>query len=199
MRLNVLSDIHPRAYEALINAHPDVDFYDYTKLDSNPVAPNHHLTYSSTGVAQPAGVNGNMTDVDNEHQNWRRMRRRLDTGSNVAMAFSHGSVLPEFVHDLESGKRYRVVNGDDHDFRPMDRQPEGLDGVIVGLKNKKAFGKEQEAHIDSNGFFTYYDPKIVKDAMGNNMVTNNTVQVAPQPGARRMMTNDSVPEERQNG
>jgi hypothetical protein len=185
MRLNVLSDIHPRVYKSIIESHPDVDFYDYTKLDANPIRThgNHHLTYSSTGTTQPAGINGNDTDVDNPHQNWRRMRRRLDTGSNVAMAFTHGSELPESVYDHETGRTYKVVNGDDHDFRPLDRQEEGSPGVIVGLKNKKNIGKEQEAHIDSSGFFTYFDPRRGK-----------RVEIAPQPGAKQMLTNDSKPE-----
>jgi hypothetical protein len=48
VRLNVLSDIHPKVYESLMKAHPDVTFYDYTKNNTKPVAPNHHLTYSSS-------------------------------------------------------------------------------------------------------------------------------------------------------
>jgi hypothetical protein len=52
IRLNVTSDIPPKYYKSLIEAHPDTMFYDYTKLDSNSVAPNHHLTYSSTGASQ---------------------------------------------------------------------------------------------------------------------------------------------------
>lgn len=183
VRLNVLSDIHPRVYKSLIEAHPDVDFYDYTKLDSNPVAPNHHLTYSSTGTSQPAGINGNQESVDNPHQNWTRMRRRLDTGSNVAMAFTHGSQLPESVYDHETQRHYKVVNGDDHDFRPLDAQPKGSPGVIVGLKNKKNVGKEQNAHVDSNGFFTYFDPN-----------RGSQVEIAPQPNAKQMKNNDSKPE-----
>lgn len=198
IRLNTLSDIHPKAYESLIKAHPDVTFYDYTKLDANPIAPNHHLTYSSTGVSQPAGHNGNDTDVENPHQNWRRMRRRLDMGQNVAMAFTSGSHLPEHVHDEETGKRYRVVNGDDHDFRPLDAQPKGSPGVITGLKNKKNVGKENRAHIDSNGFFVHYDPKVVKGKKGQSIATNKEVHIATQPGAKTMLDNDGNTESNQS-
>jgi hypothetical protein len=80
VRLNVLSDINPRVHKAIIHAHPDVTFYDYTKNNTDPIASNHHYTYSSTGVSQPG--------VENDHTNWKSMRRRLDNGDNVAMAKS---------------------------------------------------------------------------------------------------------------
>ena len=158
VRLNVLSDIHPSVYKSIIDAFPDVDFYDYTKLNVDPVAPNHHYTYSSTGVSDD--------DVDNFHQNWKLMRSRLDNGQNVAMAFSHKQHLPETIHDEETGKTYRVINGDTHDFRPLDKVGEGEEGVIVGLKNKKAKGKQAEAHKDSKGFFVRYDPQLLRNEKG---------------------------------
>lgn len=158
VRLNVLSDIHPEVYKSIIRAFPDVDFYDYTKLNVDPVAPNHHYTYSSTGVSDD--------DVQNRHQNWKLMRDRLDNGYNVAMAFSHKQHMPETLHDEETGKTYRVINGDTHDFRPLDKVEEGADGVIVGLKNKKAKGKQMEAHKDSNGFFVKYDPQLLRTEKG---------------------------------
>jgi hypothetical protein len=150
MRLNTLSDINPRVHKSIIDAFPDVSFYDYTKNNTDPIAPNHHYTYSSTGLTQDGVVNDN--------SNWKQMRRRLDGGDNVAMAFSDKEHLPSWVHDQESGKRYAVVDGDTHDFRPLDMQPEGADGVVVGLKNKKTTGTVDNAHIDSGGFFVKYDP-----------------------------------------
>lgn len=193
VRLNVLSDINPLVHKTLIEAHPDVSFYDYTKNNSNPVAPNHHYTYSSTGVSQPEH------GVVNQHTNWKQMRRRLDQGDNVAMAFSDKKHLPHSVFDEESGKRYRVVNGDLHDFRPLDLQPEGADGVIVGLKNKKAPGTVAGAAKESKGFFVGYDPKAKRtpagtyergesrglDKNGNpklgpTIPTNYEVRIAPQ-------------------
>jgi hypothetical protein len=160
VRLNVLSDINPLIHKSLIEAHPDVSFYDYTKNNSNPVASNHHYTYSSTGVSNPE------IGVDNPHSNWKQMRRRLDQGDNVAMAFSHREHLPEVVVDDETGKRYKVVNGDTHDFRPLDMQPQGTDGVIVGLKNKKATGTTEGATRESKGFFVHYDPKLKRNPAG---------------------------------
>ncbi len=193
VRLNTLSDINPLVHKALIEAHPDVSFYDYTKNNSNPVAPNHHYTYSSTGVSDP------QEGVVNEHTNWKQMRRRLDQGDNVAMAFSHKEHLPEVVFDEETGKTYRVVDGDKHDFRPLDMQPEGADGVIVGLKNKKAIGSVDKATQESKGFFVRYNPNSKKKPdgtylrgnsrgigpsgkplLGPTIPTNFEVRIAPQ-------------------
>jgi len=203
LRLNVLSDLNPRITQSIIKAHPDVSFYDYTKMAYKPVAPNHHLTYSSTGLSQP--------DVHNPNTNWGRMRRMLDTGNNVAMAFTDKEHLPETVHDHETGKRYRVVNGDTHDFRPLDEQPEGAEGVIVGLKNKKAFGSEATAHKDSKGFFVKYDPGRIKTPKGTwardesapdvlgpsgkpklkpTLRSNTEVSIMPQGKGQTPMTND---------
>lgn len=185
LRLNNLSDLPPKIWEPIIKSHPDVDFYDYTKMDYDPIAPNHHITYSSTGVSQEG--------IDNPHQNWRQVRGRLDTGSNVAMAFTvkKGHPLPEFVHDEESGKKYRVVDGDVHDFRPIDKVKEGEDGVIIGLHNKDDASSSETAHIDSKGFLVKYDPqyktigksksKFELDENGNKIPTNKIVTIMTQP------------------
>ena len=182
LRLNVLSDINPRVHKAIIKAHPDVTFYDYTKNNTDPIAPNHHYTYSSTGVSQPG--------VTNEHSNWKSMRRRLDQGDNVAMAFSDKQHLPEEVHCQETGKKYKVIDGDTHDFRPLDIQPEGSDGVIIGLKNKKATGKTENAHVDSNGFFVHYDPKLQMDKNAKGQ----PVYARSKPGSKSMY--DTIPQNR---
>ena len=175
-----------RITQSRIKAHPDVTFYDYTKLNANPVAPNHHLTYSSTGVSQYAGQNGLDHDVPNPHSNWRTVRSRLDTGSNVAMAFTHGKHLPETVHDSESGKTYKVVDGDTHDFRPLDAQPKGEDGVIIGLRNKNMTTKSEAAYKsaakNSKGFMVHYDPQLRTLEKGQKPVpTNKSVVIAHQP------------------
>ena len=201
VRLNVLSDINPRVHQAIIKAFPDVAFYDYTKMAYKPIADNHHYTYSSTGVSQP--------DVQNSNTNWNRMRRMLDTGENVAMAFTDKEHLPESIFDEETQKRYKVINGDTHDFRPLNRVADGEDGVIVGLKNKKGFGSESEAHKESGGFFVKYDPGRMKTEkgtyerhpsqglgpsgkpkLGPTKVTNTEVRIMPQKKQQVPMTND---------
>jgi hypothetical protein len=187
LRLNVLSDINPRVHKAIMEAHPDVTFYDYTKNNTDPVASNHHYTYSSTGVSQPG--------VENQHTNWKSMRRRLLGGDNVAMAFSHKDHLPEFVHDQETGHKFRVVDGDTHDFRPLDMQPEGEHGVIIGLKNKKATGEMNKAHIDSKGFFVHYDPqlKITKNKKGLP-VYERKASTRISPKTNKPMLGETIPQ-----
>lgn len=200
IRLNVLSDINPRVYEKVIKAHPDVTFYDYTKNNTNPIAPNHHYTYSSTGVSQPAGYNGLKEAINNPNQNWKQMRRRLDSGSNVAMAFSHKSILPERVIDEETGKIYKVIDGDTYDFRPLDIQAPGTDGVIIGLRNKANTRKEATAAKDSSGFFVHFDPQIqkvkgkqVRDETGRPVYGNRDVTIAKQGSGQVTLTNDYQP------
>ena len=161
VRLNTLSDLNPIIHKKLIESQPDVSFYDYTKMGWKPVADNHHYTHSSTGLTQEG--------VDNPNTNWPKMRRFLDQGDNVAMVFSGptktklqkdpAQLLPKFVEDKETGKKYRVIDGISHDFRPLDIQEEGADGAIVGLLNLKSTGKKSEAHLNSKGFFVHYDPK----------------------------------------
>lgn len=201
VRLNVLSDLHPRIHEAIIKSHPDVSFYDYTKNNTDPIAPNHHYTYSSTGFSHDG--------VNNPNTNWKQMRKRLDDGYNVAMAFTDKEHLPETVYDEETNTRYKVVNGDSHDFRPLDIVPEGETGVIIGLKNKKGFGSVGEAHKESKGFFVKYDPGRIKNnrgtyvrgespgagpsgkpKLGPTVVTNTEVKIPVQNKNAQLKDND---------
>jgi hypothetical protein len=159
-----------------MDKYPDVQFYDYTKLHSNKaIRPNHHLTYSSTGVSQPA------IGIHNAHQNWKHMTARLDEGQNVAMPFTVGreEALPEFVLDKATGKKYKVIDGDIHDYRPGDEwdKAKGADGVVVGLRFKGPHKLSTEGRKaaakgntpDAEGFFVYYEPS-----------QGNTVEIAAQ-------------------
>jgi hypothetical protein len=160
IRLNVTSDFRPRMWLPIFEAHPDTKFYDYTKMNGNPVAPNHHLTYSSTGFGQ--FIDGEK--VSHKTNNWNAMRGRMDRGDNVAMAFSSKSALPDFIMDEETGTEYQVWDGDNYDARFLDPKP-GEDGnlldrgMIIGLRNKASTLKEKTAAKDTDGFFVDYDPK----------------------------------------
>ena len=143
-RLNVVSDIpwetvHPEFF----SEHPDVQFYDYTKITSRvlnsdgtakKLPKNYHLTLSSTGIHGP----------DN---NWGDARQHLNNGGVVAMVFAvhagrgkkPGGALPSHVIDQSTGRRYRVVDGDAHDHRYLDKKLNGIpetEGVIAGLRIK---------------------------------------------------------------
>ena len=83
-----------------------------------------------------------------------------------------------------------------------EAEPEGEDGVIIGLKNKKATGKMNEAHIDSNGFFVHYDPQLkmaknkkgepiyARDKNGNTIPQNKTVNIQTQGHKMIPISND---------
>ena len=135
VRLNVLSDIpHEHLARGLFDKHKDVSFYDYTKIAGRTQhknkPDNYHLTLSSTGL-------------NHEDSNWKHVRKHLDKGGVAAMAFnipSRGKAsetpLPTHVHDEETGKKYRVIDGDEHDHRHLDKKIHGIgehEGVIAGL------------------------------------------------------------------
>lgn len=163
VRLNVTSDIHPKVHESLIKRHPDVQFYDYTKnANAKPVAENHHLTYSSTGTSHRE-EHGH-APIHNQHQNWHQMKKNLEGGHNIAMAFSHKKELPTHVHDEETGHKYKVIDGDQHDYRPIDEK-DGSKGVVVGLRNKAKTTKGKIAAEQSKGFMTHFDPEHHKDGV----------------------------------
>jgi hypothetical protein len=168
VRLNVTSDFKPTMFRAIIEENPDTMFYDYTKLGSETIAPNHHLTYSSTGFGQIVdGEKVFFKDKNGKYDhNWATMRdRRLNNGENVAMAFSSKSGIPEFLLDEETGVKYKVWNGDDYDARFLDpKQPDGK-GMIIGLKNKAGTLSEKTATQKTGGFFVQYDPKTDGDTV----------------------------------
>lgn len=160
VRLNVTSDFRPQTFAGIINAFPDVMFYDYTKLPSKSIAENHHLTYSSTGASQV--VNGKT--IVNPESNWNKMVDVMRRGDNVAMAFSDKNTMPKYVVDEKSGERFQVWNGDNYDARFLDPKPgqEGNEfgkGMIIGLTNKDRTGKPEEAAEKNKGFFVDYNPE----------------------------------------
>jgi hypothetical protein len=182
VRLNVTSDFKPEMFRAVIDGNPDVQFYDYTKLGSDSIAPNHHLTYSSTGFGQI--IDGEKvffkTKAGQYDHNWATMRdRRLNNGQNVAMAFSSKSALPKFLVDEETGVQYRVWDGDDYDARFLDPKQADGRGMIIGLRNKAGNLSEKNATKKTGGFFIQYDPK--KD--GDTVVVPNQAQFK-EPGRK---------------
>jgi hypothetical protein len=112
--------------QTLMQAFPDVTFYDYTKNVKRALAnakgehpANYYLTFSRS--------------EDNEAD----CLRVLAAGGNVAVVFNvkKGGPLPETWHG------YRVINGDKHDLRFLDPK-----GVVVGLTAKG------RAKKDTSGF-----------------------------------------------
>jgi hypothetical protein len=114
VRLNGSSDL-PQLSRLLAVRHPDVQFYDYTKIPRpwTRTLPNYHLTFSRDSI-----------------QNETECLEALQHGINVAVVF-HGE-MPK------TWRGYPVVNGDETDLRFLDPT-----GVVVGLKPKGKLRKAQ--------------------------------------------------------
>lgn len=123
VRLNGTSDIVWERKACMGKANimehfPNVSFYDYTKLPRDPqgLPENYHLTVSMS------------------ESNQDKIEKAIDWGYNVAVVFENK--LPETYLGLP------VINGDEHDYRPIDPK-----GCIVGLVVKGPKGK-----ADDSGF-----------------------------------------------
>lgn len=125
VRLNGTSDIrwelfsvvyNDVTYPNLMTAFPAVQFYDYTKIPNRRNLPtNYHLTFS-------------LSETNDRHA-----LQALASGMNVAVVF-------DSVPDSWSG--YEVIDGDQHDFRFLDKA-----GVIVGLKAKGKAKKDESGFV----------------------------------------------------
>lgn len=119
-RMNTTSDIPQSVYHGLRKAHPDTQFYDYTKEHKQVLHnlahkneeghKNLHLTFSSTGV-------------HHDESNWKHAREVLKSGGNVAMVSTSKNAikgtdekeknkLPKVVHDHDTGEKWPTVDGD---------------------------------------------------------------------------------------
>ncbi len=98
----------------ILQLFPDVQFYDYTKVDNRidlmKKYNNYDLTFSFDGY------------------NWGICKKMLDNNVRVAMVFENK--LPEVWNG------YKVINGDLYDVRFKDEK-----NVIVGLKYKQVRNK----------------------------------------------------------
>lgn len=126
IRLNGTSDIRfevykvnykGKLYQNIFEIFPEIQFYDYTALPNRKNIPaNYHLTFSRKENNDPDCFTA------------------IANGFNVSVVFS--DFLPKTYFGLP------VINGDDHDYRPIDKK-----GVIVGLIAKGIEGKK-----DTSGF-----------------------------------------------
>lgn len=131
VRLNGTSDLPFERFQVsrngekfanLIEAFPEVRFYDYTKwpMHLRQATASYPLTFSLA------------------ESNARVARKALAAGANVAVVFAtkKGAALPA-SYDIGTGP-VPVIDGDAHDLRFMDPK-----GVIVGLRAKgRAKGSE---------------------------------------------------------
>lgn len=133
VRLNMFSDI-PWEHHGVIDAHPGISFYDYTK---NPrrwgaVRPNYWVTFSYDGTNDDAAL------------------RVLQAGGNVSVVFyleTDGAACGKAAHRQplpESWRGFPVIDGGVTDWRPDDPR-----GVIVGLRLLARTYADRAAGIDT--------------------------------------------------
>ncbi len=133
VRLNATSDIrfevvpvtyNGKTFANIMQAFPNVQFYDYTKIANRRNLPsNYHLTFSLA------------------ENNDASAAAALRNGMNIAAVFNvpRGGTLPPSFKIGEFG--VPVIDGDEHDYRPADAK-----FSIVGLRAKgQAIG-------DASGF-----------------------------------------------
>ena len=129
VRLNATSDVpwervplnfKGEHYPNIMVAFPHVQFYDYTKIVKRMLASlgpdwpaNYHLTFSLSENNDAAAA------------------KVLDAGGNVAVVFRIRPSQSMPKHYTIDGVTRPVINGEEHDFRPIDDQ-----NVIVGLRAK---------------------------------------------------------------
>jgi len=128
-RLNSYSDIRWETIKinkfgnnTIYELFPDIQFYDYTKLENRNIPNGYHTTYSHWG-------------------DWIATKKAMARGQNVAMVFSNQHELPKtFMGKI-------VVDGDKTDLRTPENDGKG---VIVGLlakMSKQAMNNELKKDI----------------------------------------------------
>ena len=104
VRLNGTSDIRFENY-GIIQAFPNVQFYDYTKLANRKNIPaNYDLTFSYSGVAA--------------FQN--TVKKAVANKQRIAAVFRNKSIVQNMLADNASFLGLTVVDGDDTDIRHLD-------------------------------------------------------------------------------
>lgn len=108
--------------------HPEVQFYDYTKLPNRWDLPdNYHLTFSYSGA------------------NGIHAYDALEQGMNVAVVFRSREIVDSLSHVTINGRRVPVVDGDADDLRFLDER-----GVVALYAKGKAKRDDTGFVLDSN-------------------------------------------------
>lgn len=134
VRLNGTSDIKwenvaiGNSYRNIMQALPDVQFYDYTKIaNRNKGLPaNYDLTFSYSGVEayQPY------------------VAKAVANGERIAVVFRNRSIVEAMLANGDTFLGLPIVDGDDTDIRHLDAK-----GVIVALYAKGKARKDQSGFV----------------------------------------------------
>ena len=134
VRLNGTSDIKwenvaiGNSYRNIMQALPDVQFYDYTKIaNRNKGLPaNYDLTFSYSGVEayQPF------------------VAKAVANGERIAVVFRNRSIVEAMLANGDTFLGLPIVDGDDTDIRHLDPK-----GVVVALYAKGKARKDQSGFV----------------------------------------------------
>jgi hypothetical protein len=128
----------------IFELHPDVVFYDYTKITKRmfkELPSNYYLTFSRS------------------EENQKDVEKVLNNGGNVSVVFD---TLPETYLG------YPVINGDETDLRFTDAE-----NVVVGLtfkKNTGKGGKQKNEEAFNSGFALRVNELTEKELYGNGLL-----------------------------
>jgi hypothetical protein len=133
VRLNGTSDIRwenepiGHAYANIMQALPDIQFYDYTKIANRKNVPaNYDLTFSYSGVEayQPF------------------VAKAVANGDRIAVVFRDRAIVNAMLANGDTFLGLPVVDGDDTDIRHLDPK-----GAVVALYAKGKARKDQSGFV----------------------------------------------------
>ena len=132
VRLNGTSDIRweliaINGAPSLMQAFPDLTFYDYTKLANRKNIPgNYDLTFSYSGVPAYAPY----------------VAKAVAKGERIAVVFRNRAIVEAMLANGETFLGLPVVDGDDSDIRHLDPR-----GAIVALYAKGKAKRDQSGFV----------------------------------------------------
>jgi hypothetical protein len=132
VRLNGTSDIRfenipVSGYPNIMQAVPDIQFYDYTKLSNRKNVPaNYDLTFSYSGVSDYAPY----------------VAKAVAKGDRIAVVFRNRAIVEAMLANGETFLGLPIVDGDNSDIRHLEPK-----GVIVALYAKGPARRDQSGFV----------------------------------------------------
>jgi hypothetical protein len=131
VRLNGTSDIRWEniavgGYANIMQALPDITYYDYTKLANRKVPANYDLTFSYSGVSEYLPF----------------VQKAVANGERIAVVFRDRSIVDAMLANGESFLGLPVVDGDNSDIRHLDPK-----GAVVALYAKGKARRDQSGFV----------------------------------------------------
>ena len=131
VRLNGTSDIRweniaVSGYANIMQALPDIIYYDYTKLANRKVPANYDLTFSYSGASEYLPF----------------VQKAVANGERIAVVFRDRSIVDAMLANGETFLGLPVVDGDNSDIRHLDPK-----GAVVALYAKGKARKDQSGFV----------------------------------------------------